>query len=163
MAMTARATTFCIAACAHRTQKRQSTILTRVRKFAGAAALGEGAKHNQPKRDEPMQSFLKRFRNQNVERAAHYFDHPTDLVWWTNAIAGEAGEACNISKKISRGDYKSMQADAEARHALAVELADVITYCDLLLAKLGVDTEDILIEKFNVVSHRVSYPVTLAA
>lgn len=105
-----------------------------------------------------MDSFLRRFRIHNVERASTRFFHDTSEIWWTNAIAGEAGEACNIAKKISRGDFKTDAALDDARNALAVELADVMTFCDLLLAKLGVDTEKILLEKFNVVSSRVGYP-----
>jgi len=109
--------------------------------------------------------FLEKFRHHNMKRAVENFHHPVDEVWWTNAIAGEAGEAmavylqaCNLSKKISRGDFKSEEALNDARFRLAVEIADVITYCDLLLGHLGYDTRTILEMKFNEVSHRVGYP-----
>lgn len=104
--------------------------------------------------------FLKAFRQHNVERAKTRFHHDTSEVWWTNAIAGEAGEACNLAKKISRGDFKGAELK-EARKALAIELADVITYCDLLLAQLGHETDEILLEKFNIVSKRVGYQQVL--
>ncbi len=106
-------------------------------------------------------TFLQNFRHHNVLRARNNFHHDTSEVWWTNAIAGEAGEACNIAKKISRGDYKTLAELKDAHYALAIELADVITYCDLLLAKLGVPTEDILRDKFRIVSKRVGYEGTL--
>lgn len=106
-------------------------------------------------------SFLQMFRTHNIRRAREYFEHDTSEIWWTNAIAGEAGEACNIAKKISRGDYKDFASLEVARHALAVELADVITYCDLLLGHLGFSTEMELLSKFNVVSRRVKYPFLL--
>lgn len=102
--------------------------------------------------------FLKVFRDHNTKRARENFSHPTDEAWWTNAIAGEAGEACNIAKKITRGDYKTPAELKVAREALAIELADVITYCDLLLAQLGYETDEILLSKFNEVSKRVGYP-----
>lgn len=103
--------------------------------------------------------FLKVFRDHNLERATTHFHHSTAEIWWTNAIAGEAGEACNISKKIDRGDYAGDdQALDIARHKLALEIADVVTYCDLLLAHMGVQMDEILLEKFNIVSKRVGYP-----
>lgn len=103
-------------------------------------------------------TFLKYFRKHNVDRAAKYFHHDTSETWWTNAIAGEVGEACNIAKKLSRGDFKTGAERAAARKLIAIELADVITYCDLLLAQMGFDMEKELIEKFNIVSKRVGYP-----
>lgn len=109
--------------------------------------------------------FLDTFRMHNMKRAVENFDHPIDEVWWTNAIAGEGGEAlavylqaCNLSKKISRGDFKAPEQLNDARYRLAVEIADVMTYCDLLLGHLGYDTKTMLATKFNEVSRRVGYP-----
>lgn len=67
---------------------------------------------------------------------------PTD---WACAFAGEAGEACNLVKKLRRGDFVSAEDIGE-------ELADTILYADLLAARLGVDLGAAIIKKFNLVS-----------
>lgn len=108
-----------------------------------------------------MNSFMKMFRQHNVRRARTCFHHDTSEIWWTNAIAGECGEACNIAKKLSRGDFQTGDGRAEARRQIAIELIDVITYADLLLAQMGFDFEKSLVEKFNEVSARVGYPYTI--
>lgn len=81
---------------------------------------------------------------------------PTD---WACALAGEVGEACNEVKKIRRLDDADKTKDSpEERERLAklvaVELADVIIYADLLATRLGVSLEDAVREKFNEVSDR---------
>jgi NTP pyrophosphatase (non-canonical NTP hydrolase) len=65
-------------------------------------------------------------------------------------MAGESGEACNLTKKMLRGD-KSID---KHRKDLAKELADVITYTDLLAAAADIDLEKAVIQKFNEVSDR---------
>ena len=72
------------------------------------------------------------------------------LAEWSNAVAGECGETCNITKKIRRGD-KSLKKE---RKELAKEIADIVVYCDLLAAAAGIDLEKAVIEKFNEVSDR---------
>jgi len=79
------------------------------------------------------------------------------LSQWSNALCGELGEAANLIKKIERGD---MTLD-EARVDLADELADVLTYLDLLAHRAGINLADATIRKFNRVSARVSSPVRL--
>ena len=64
---------------------------------------------------------------------------PTD---WGCALAGEVGEACNLIKKMRRGEKVDIQAVAE-------ELADVMIYLDLTATRLGIDLEKAIIEKFN--------------
>lgn len=73
-------------------------------------------------------------REANVARCEEVFHplsswSPTD---WSNAMAGEAGEACNITKKHKRGD-----GGPGWREALAAELADVVIYADLVAARCG--------------------------
>lgn len=69
---------------------------------------------------------------------------PTD---WACAAAGEMGETCNLIKKMRRGE------DIDPRD-VAHELADTVTYLDLLAARLGVDLGEAVREKFNLVSER---------
>ena len=101
-------------------------------------------------------------RDQDVPRCNESFPPHTLESWsltdWAAALAGEVGEACNAIKKIRRGDY----ALDERRNELADELADVVTYCDLLAARAGIDLGEAVARKFNAVSERVGSPRRLA-
>lgn len=83
--------------------------------------------------------------------------HDWSIAEWTNALCGEAGEAANIAKKMVRGDALP----EGAYDALADEMADVIIYADLVLAKFGRSLTDTLRAKFNVVSDRWDSKVRL--
>jgi NTP pyrophosphatase (non-canonical NTP hydrolase) len=69
-----------------------------------------------------------------------------DLVRWSNAMAGEAGEACNLVKKIDRGLPSDPNLD-EAREALGEELADVIAYATYLANAAGIPLEEAIRRK----------------
>lgn len=87
------------------------------------------------------------------------FNHPLaswSVAEWTNAVAGEAGEACNLAKKLIRhrdgvaGNYKPEDQDqANLRRRIAEELADVVIYCDLAMAAVGYDFATTVREIFN--------------
>lgn len=49
----------------------------------------------------------------------------------------------------------------ELNKMLGHEIADVIIYLDLLAASQGIDLEEVVREKFNIVSKRVNVEVTL--
>lgn len=109
------------------------------------------------------------FRHANVMRCVESFHpiaswSPTD---WANAMAGECGEACNIVKKIRRlqtyGDVlpHSTPGYVQLRIALAKELADTVTYADLLAARLGINLGMAVANKFNEVSDRVGSNIKL--
>ena len=90
---------------------------------------------------------FKRLRDHNVRRCNEAFRpledwSPTD---WGCAMAGETGEACNLLKKMRRGE------DVPLDH-VAAELADVVTYADLLAARLGIDLGAAVVKKFDIVS-----------
>lgn len=96
------------------------------------------------------------FRIANVTRCERSFHMcndwtPTD---WACALAGEVGEACNLVKKLRRGEAIPAQ-------QIAKELADVITYCDLLAKRLDIDLESAVIDKFNEVSECVGSNIRL--
>lgn len=76
---------------------------------------------------------------------------PTD---WACAMAGECGEACNMIKKLRRGD------DIDIAE-IGKELADVVIYADLLALRLGLDLGDCVVQKFNEVSERRGSDVRL--
>ena len=71
-------------------------------------------------------------------------------------MAGECGEACNVVKKIDRDGWSE-----ELQLKLAKELADVVTYADLLAARYGIDLGHAVAAKFNEVSERVGSDLRL--
>jgi len=73
---------------------------------------------------------------------------PTD---WACAMAGECGEACNLVKKLRRGEGVPLD-------EIGRELADLVTYADLLAARLGIDLGEWVCMKFNEVSIRRGAP-----
>lgn len=76
------------------------------------------------------------------------------LADWSNAIAGETGEMCNLIKKIRRGD----EIDP---NEVGKELADIIIYADILASLLGLDLSECVVQKFNEVSDRVGSDVKI--
>jgi NTP pyrophosphatase (non-canonical NTP hydrolase) len=69
-------------------------------------------------------------------------------VDWSNALAGEVGEACNLTKKAKRDGVLALT-------AIAKELGDVVIYADHLARSLGLNLRECVIQKFNEVSERV--------
>ena len=102
---------------------------------------------------------FKEFQEANRTRCERDFHRPRPwpVPLWCLAIAGEAGELCNLVKKIERGDFTL----AEKRQDILEEVADVITCCDLLMTFLDADTATELRRKFNIVSERIHSSVTL--
>lgn len=100
-------------------------------------------------------------REANVRRWEAVF-HPV-IAWnpaeWGCALTDEAGEAANVCKKVIRGDYDRPGGNGvwdmdRAREDLAKELADVVTYADLLAARMGIDLGKAVRDKFDEVSAR---------
>ena len=92
--------------------------------------------------------------------------HPEGLnSWslsdWGVAMAGEAGETCNIIKKLRRADdglIGNDVSDDELRYDLALEIADTVTYAFLLAQRAGIDLERACRIKFNQVSVKNGFP-----
>lgn len=102
--------------------------------------------------------FLQEFRLANRARQLENPDRSRDfgLVDWSNALAGEAGEICNVTKKIKRdGDSPAK------RQALQDEIADVFTYLDILCSEAYIDLERAVRRKFNEVSDRFGSQIKL--
>lgn len=91
--------------------------------------------------------FLDSLRVKNTKRCKMLFPNirKEPLIYWTNAIAGEVGELCNITKKIVRGDKDVHY----VRKDIEKELADIVIYIDLFCGILNLDIEKIVKEKFN--------------
>jgi len=107
-------------------------------------------------------------REQNVKRLARWHN-PDSEPWtgadWSNAMGGESGEAQNVVKKLRRHETRtSPQGDpsrVELYQALADELADVVTYADLLAHFYGIDLGHAVAVKFNRKSREQGFPERL--
>lgn len=97
---------------------------------------------------------LAEFKN-NKGEPAHTTPDGSDwsLTDWATAVSGELGEACNIIKKIRRGDLSI----ENAMEDLSDELADVFIYLDLLSYRSGIDLSQAVIEKWNKTSEKIGY------
>ncbi len=102
---------------------------------------------------------LPLFKNSKGERA-HASEDGSDWTRadWLEATAGELGEYANVSKKFRRGDINEVEFKELARK----ELADVVTYVDLLAYRLGINLGDAVREKFNAVSNRVGVAIYIS-
>ena len=94
-------------------------------------------------------------------RTCHSKDDGSDWspAQWLQAVIGELGEYANLRKKVERGDVTI----AEARPALADELADVVIYLDILASQLDVDLGEAVMSKWNRTSEKVGAPIRIDA
>jgi NTP pyrophosphatase (non-canonical NTP hydrolase) len=117
---------------------------------------------------------LERLRFINAARAARWHKGGIEswsITDWSNAMAGEMGEACNAVKKLRRiedeianlseADDRQLSSVEQAIDKIAEEVADTVIYGDLLLARLGASLEAALVKKFNEVSVRYGFPERL--
>lgn len=102
------------------------------------------------------------FRAANVARCLKW--HPQGIdSWspsdWLTAVTGELGELASLLKMRNRErDGLPGNKFSPTQKQIADELADVLTYLDLLAEVLGVDLGIAAAEKFNEVSVRVGFP-----
>ena len=109
---------------------------------------------------------VRTFQRANAARAAEWHKGGDEwtLADWAVAMAGEAGEACNIVKKLRRfqtGIRGNAEHASDLRAALAEELADTVTYAALLAEAIGCDLEAELVRKFNAVSDKHGFEFKL--
>ncbi len=105
-----------------------------------------------------LEATLKRLRVANLQRLPLFknrrgepaHSRPDGSDWsmaeWTNAVAGEVGEACNIAKKLRRGDFGPPYTPGYIAGCseLAHELADVVIYADLTCFRCGHSTDTLI-------------------
>lgn len=94
----------------------------------------------------------------NLRRCIVGFKHLLEewsVAEWTNAMAGEAGEAANIAKKIIRLRSsvnmmnKITDTPDELKQKLMQELSDTVIYADLCAQRVGASLEQYVIKPFN--------------
>lgn len=105
----------------------------------------------------------------NMVRALRW--HPEGLESWSLsdwgiALMGEAGEMCNVVKKLNRirdglVGNKSHEDHETLTGMLGDEIADVFIYLDLFARRAGFNLEDVVKRKFNATSERVGFPERL--
>ncbi len=102
------------------------------------------------------------FRRANVTRCVKW--HPEGIdSWspsdWLTAVTGELGELASLLKMRNRErDGLAGNKFSPTDRQIADEIADVLTYLDLLAEVLGVDLGLAAARKFNEVSERVGFP-----
>lgn len=96
-----------------------------------------------------------RLRMANAARQAEWdADNRISLAYRGNELAGEAGEACNVIKKIER-ERLGIRGSRDTIEHLAEELADVVICADLIAMAEGIDLEQAVALKFNATSQKV--------
>jgi NTP pyrophosphatase (non-canonical NTP hydrolase) len=106
------------------------------------------------------------FREANKARCLKW--HPAGIKsWspsdWLTAVTGELGELASLLKMRNRErDGLPGNKFSPTDKMVADELADVLTYLDLLAEVLGVDLGIAAATKFNEVSERVGFPDRIA-
>ena len=91
-----------------------------------------------------MEKAIERIRKFNKDRDWQQFHTPENLA---KSIAIEAGELLECFQWSNEFD----------QHAVKEELADVMSYCIDMADALGVDMEEILLEK--IAKNEAKYPV----
>ena len=81
------------------------------------------------------------------------FGQSLDL-YWSNAIAGEVGEYCNLIKKFNRGDIKTDLDFKKFRIDISNELADIFIYLVLNARFHLIDLESAILNKIQIVNKR---------
>src|SRR5690242_20216598 len=101
---------------------------------------------------------LPTFKN-SLGQPAH--TQPDGSDWtpaqWLQAVTGELGEYANTRKKFERGDITA----EKFKELAAEELADFITYADILAFRLGIDLGKAVKDKFNKKSREVGSAIVI--
>jgi hypothetical protein len=106
---------------------------------------------------------IKELYDALAERSRNNWNHDFSLSEWSSFLAGEAGELCNVAKKILLHDLGLPYAGQNGKEVIwglevkAIhEAVDALFYALLVLIKLGVtDPEPFLREVFNAKSERI--------
>jgi NTP pyrophosphatase (non-canonical NTP hydrolase) len=112
-----------------------------------------------------MSLTLDTLRAANIARQIHWGGVENwTLADWSNAMAGEAGETCNVVKKIRRVELGTTgnKASLESYHVqLGLEIGDVLIYLDLLAHAAGLSLEECVRRSFNDKSDELKMPIRI--
>lgn len=101
-------------------------------------------------------------REANRSRQAEWdVGNQISLAYRGNELAGEAGEACNVIKKLER-ERMGIRGSRDTVEHLAEELADVIICADLIAMSAGIDLTAAVAAKFNATSEKVGLRTRMA-
>lgn len=113
---------------------------------------------------------LRAINKLRCETAFHQVDEWKPWEW-SNAMAGECGEACNLTKKMNRiwpaNQFKQNwnkpedQRLDELAARVASEVADTVIYADLLLTSMGRSLGEAVRATFNAKSDEIGSPIKL--
>lgn len=82
------------------------------------------------------------------------------LLYRANELAGEAGEMCNVVKKLER-ERLGLRGSRATLEDLADELADVVICADLLAKAANINLDEAVARKFNKTSEKYNLPIRL--
>lgn len=93
----------------------------------------------------------------NLARQAEWNPHDVlSLEYMGCALAGEAGEACNVIKKISRERHRLLGTTSSPEKLLE-ELADTVIYAEIIATMVGRDLGNAVRRKFNATSKQLGF------
>lgn len=87
-------------------------------------------------------------------------DKTSNLAYRAAELAGEAGEAANVLKKLER-ERLGIRGSRATKEQLAEELADVVICASLAANVAGIDLWTAVVAKFNKTSEAVGLSVML--
>lgn len=102
---------------------------------------------------------FERLREANLSRAISHQGgiHTWDTADWLVEFMGEAGELCNVVKKLKRlndGIDKDHLVREKIIQNIKEELADAMICLDLVASSLGLKIEEVVPPKFNATSKK---------
>lgn len=110
---------------------------------------------------------LSSLREANIARQEYWGGSENwTLADWSNALAGEVGEACNVVKKLRRPELGTVGNDHDPAHyttQLGSEIGDVLIYLDLLANAAGLSLAECVMASFNGKSEKLGMPVRIEA
>lgn len=99
-------------------------------------------------------------RAANEHRQRYWDNGSLDLAFRGVELAGEAGEALNVIKKLER-ERRGVAGSRATLDQLADELADVVICADLIAMAEGINLDEAIARKFNATSVKVGLPTRL--
>lgn len=104
---------------------------------------------------------LNKLRTANVTRQQEWQgDLPLTIEYRGNELAGEAGELCNMLKKVAR-ERLGMRGSRANISEIAKEIGDVIVCLDLIAKDLNLELSNCVEHAFNTTSDKYNLKTKL--